>query len=71
DGCYGEARVDQLRGGFHRVDAKFDLLDSHGKFDEIAGDGAAGANSTRVNFFLVAAPNSAKVLIELFESPSA
>jgi hypothetical protein len=31
----------------------------------------AGANGTRVNFFLVASPDGGKVLIELFEMPGA
>ncbi|MFZ0410917.1 MAG: hypothetical protein WAL51_05345, partial [Candidatus Acidiferrales bacterium] len=63
--------IQQIEFRVHSVEAATELLHSRFAVTPIYPAARAGANSTRVNFFLVAAPNSAKVLIELFESPSA
>jgi hypothetical protein len=52
------------------VEAAAELLHSRFAVTPVYPHARAGANSTRVNFFLISAPNAAKVLIELFESPS-
>lgn len=62
--------IQQIEFRVHSVEAATQLLYSRFAVTPVYPRARAGANSTRVNFFLVAAPGGGKVLIELFESPS-
>jgi hypothetical protein len=62
--------VQQVEFRCANVDLATNLLRAHFALDPVYPVKRAGANGTMINFFLVTAPDSKKVLIELYEPGS-
>ena len=67
-GKFGEG-IQQVEIDVTDVDRATEILRTRFKVEPIYPATRAGANGTRVNFFLVAASNNQKVLVELVEQP--
>jgi tellurite resistance protein TerC len=65
---FGEG-IQQVEIDVMNVDRATEILRSRFKFEPVYPASRAGANGTRVNFFLVTARNTQKVLVELVEQP--
>jgi hypothetical protein len=66
---FGEG-IQQIEIDVTDVDRATEILRTQFKLDSIYPATRAGANGTRVNFFLVTASNGKKVLVELVEQPN-
>ncbi|SRR6266852_7855792 len=66
---FGEG-VQQVEYRCAKVDRATQILKEKFKVTPVYAETRAGADGTRVNFFLVASPDGGKVLIELYEGPS-
>jgi hypothetical protein len=69
-GKFGEG-IQQIEIDVTDVDRATEILRMRFKLDPIYPATRAGANGTRMNFFLVAPSNGKKVLVELVEQPKA
>jgi hypothetical protein len=69
-GKFGEG-IQQIEVDVTDVDRATEILRMRFKLDPIYPATRAGANGTRMNFFLVAPSNGKKVLVELVEHPKA
>ena len=67
---FGEG-VQQVEFRCTNVDRATEILKERFKVAAVYPATRAGADGTRVNFFLVPSPDCGKVLIELYEAPSA
>ena len=67
---YGEG-IQQVEYRCTNVDRATQILKDKFKVSPVYPETRAGADGTRVNFFLVASPDGGKVLIELYEVKSA
>lgn len=66
---FGEG-VQQVEYRCADVDRATQILKEKFKVAPVYPETRAGADGTRINFFLVASPDGGKVLIELYEAPS-
>jgi len=66
---FGEG-IQQVEYRCTNVDRASQILKDKFKIASVYPDTRAGADGTRVNFFLVKSPDGGKVLIELYELPS-
>jgi hypothetical protein len=66
---YGEG-IQQVEYRCTNVDRATQILKDKFKVSPVYPETRAGADGTRVNFFLVASPDGGKVLIELYEAKS-
>jgi len=66
---FGEG-IQQVEYRCTNVDHAMQILKDKFKIASVYPATRAGADGTRVNFFLVASPDGGKVLIELYEMPS-
>jgi hypothetical protein len=66
---FGEG-IQQVEYLCANVDRASQILKDKFKIASVYPETRAGADGTRVNFFLVASPDGGKVLIELYEMPS-
>lgn len=66
---YGEG-IQQVEYRCTNVDRASQVLKEKFKIASVYSETRAGADGTRVNFFLVKSPDGGKVLVELYEIPS-